>query len=59
MCCVCACRTCAVYHVGENGWTKVWSGDVNEQYYKYYPIESKLLRTADTEDVFGAEEKKE
>lgn len=44
-----------MYHVGENGWTKVWSGDVNEQYYKYYPIESKLLPEA----VVGAEEKKE
>lgn len=40
-----------VYHVGENGWTKVWSGDVNEQYYKYYPIAE--------ETVVGAEEKKE
>eukprot|EP01036_Dinobryon_divergens_P030068 gene30068-39262_t len=46
-----------VYHVGVNGWTKVWSGDVNEQYYKYYPIESKLTPAAET--VSGAEEKKE
>ena len=32
----------AVYNVCPEGWTKVWSGDVNEQYYKYYPIETAL-----------------
>jgi hypothetical protein len=28
-----------VYHVGENGWTKVWSGDTTEMFYGYYPVE--------------------
>jgi hypothetical protein len=28
-----------VYHVGENGWTKVWSGDTTEMFYEYYPVE--------------------
>ena len=56
MCGVCACRTCAVYHVGENGWTKVWSGDVNEQYYKYYPID--IPAVEDAMAVEGAEEAK-
>jgi len=28
-----------VYHVSENGWTKVWSGDTTEMFYEYYPVE--------------------
>lgn len=27
-----------MYHVGENGWTKVWSNDTTDMYYGYYPI---------------------
>mmetsp|Transcript_14053 Transcript_14053/g.21009 ORF Transcript_14053/g.21009 Transcript_14053/m.21009 type:complete len:284 (-) Transcript_14053:145-996(-) len=40
-----------VYHVGENGWTKVWSNDTTEMYYNYYPL------TKAVED--GQEEKME
>jgi hypothetical protein len=25
--------------VGENGWTKVWSGDTTDMYYQYYPVQ--------------------
>jgi 20S proteasome subunit beta 5 len=28
-----------VYHVGEQGWTKVWSGDTTEMFYEYYPMQ--------------------
>lgn len=28
-----------VYHVGENGWTKVWSCDTHEMFYEYYPVD--------------------
>lgn len=28
-----------VYHVGENGWTKVWSTDTHEMFYEYYPVD--------------------
>jgi len=28
-----------VYHVGENGWTQVWSQDTHDMFYKYYPVE--------------------
>lgn len=28
-----------VYHVGENGWTKIWSTDTHEMFYDYYPVE--------------------
>lgn len=28
-----------VYHVGEQGWTKVWSGDTTEMFYEYYPVQ--------------------
>ena len=30
-----------VYHVGPNGWTKVWSGDTTNMYYEYYPLKTK------------------
>lgn len=30
-----------VYHVTENGWVKVWSGDTTPMYYNYYPIKTK------------------
>ena len=30
-----------VYHVGPNGWTKVWSGDTTPMYYNYYPLPEK------------------
>ena len=45
-----------VYHVGENGWTKVWSGDVNEEYYKHYPIAT--LPPVPESEVVGAVEEK-
>jgi 20S proteasome subunit beta 5 len=28
-----------VYHVGPNGWTKVWSNDTHEMFYEYYPVD--------------------
>ncbi len=31
-----------VYHVNENGWTKVWSNDTHDMFYKYYPVEQVL-----------------
>ena len=39
----------AVYHVGEQGWTKVWSNDTTEMFYGYYPV-SQVVRpiAADT-----------
>jgi len=42
--------------VGENGWTKVWSGDVNEEYYKHYPIAT--LPPVPESEVVGAVEEK-
>ena len=39
---------CPVYHVGENGWTKVWSGDTTEMYYGYYPVETKIAGAEET-----------
>jgi hypothetical protein len=30
---------CAVYHVGPDGWRKVWSGDTTEMFYEYYPVQ--------------------
>lgn len=30
-----------MYHVTENGWVKVWSGDTTPMYYEYYPIKAK------------------
>lgn len=26
-----------VYHVGPNGWTKVWSSDTTDMFYSFYP----------------------
>lgn len=31
--------TVSVYHVGENGWTKITGDDVGELHYEYYPNE--------------------
>jgi 20S proteasome subunit beta 5 len=45
-----------VYHVGENGWTKVWAGDTTSMYYNYYPLDAPLSTSVVTED--GEEEKK-
>jgi hypothetical protein len=28
-----------VYHVGPDGWRKVWSGDTTEMFYEYYPVQ--------------------
>jgi len=28
-----------VYHIGENGWTKIWSTDTHEMFYNYYPVQ--------------------
>jgi 20S proteasome subunit beta 5 len=44
-----------VYHVGPNGWTKVWAGDTTDMYYKYYPLEAPLSTPLVTE---GSEEVK-
>lgn len=41
-----------VYWVGPNGWVKVWSGDVSDMYYGYYPIPSRTT-------IAGGEEKVE
>jgi 20S proteasome subunit beta 5 len=29
-----------VYHVGPNGWTKVWSADTMDTYFRHYPVET-------------------
>jgi hypothetical protein len=34
-----AATCCAVYHVGPDGWRKVWSGDTTEMFYEYYPVQ--------------------
>jgi hypothetical protein len=31
----------SVYHVTENGWVQVWSGDTTPMYYEYYPLKAK------------------
>jgi len=47
-----------VYHVGENGWTKVWSNDTTEMFYEYYPITQVVASHIHKRDVVdGAEEK--
>jgi 20S proteasome subunit beta 5 len=40
----------AVYHVGANGWTQVWSGDTNDMYYEYYPLPQPPAVVASTEE---------
>lgn len=35
-----------MYHVGENGWTKVWSNDTTDMYYQYYPVNQVVETTS-------------
>jgi 20S proteasome subunit beta 5 len=48
-----------LYHVGPNGWTKIWSGDTNEMYYNYYPKPNTGYTLLNEPAADGAEESKE
>jgi hypothetical protein len=44
-----------VYHVTENGWVQVWSGDTTSMYYEYYPLKVQK-QIAQTSETSGGEE---
>jgi hypothetical protein len=41
LCCLTSAPLSSVYHVTENGWVQVWSGDTTPMYYEYYPLKAK------------------
>ena len=43
-----------VYHVTENGWVQVWSGDTTPMYYEYYPL--KVQKRITSEESGGGDE---